>query len=97
MKTPDVPKGYIVAILCAVFALATAFGVPMSAEKQQAITNVVLVLAPVFVLATTWLHTTRAKNAESILKAKAVQAAADAHVAAAKAEATAAEVPAVGA
>lgn len=87
MKTPNVPVGFIVAILGAVFGLLAAFGVPMSADKQHAIENVVYTLAPIVVLASTWLHTTRAKNVDAIMRAKAVQAAADAKAAQAKVDA----------
>jgi sulfite exporter TauE/SafE len=89
VKTPDVPTGYIVALVGAIAAILTALGVPMSVEKQHAIEQAVEVIAPVMLLATGWLHTTRAKNVESILHAKALQAAAVAAAAAKAAQATA--------
>lgn len=93
MKTPSIPPGVIVAIVGAVAALLAAFGIPMSVEKQKAIEQAVEILAPVVIAATVYLHGVRAKNVESIMKAKAVQAAADVKSAQAKVDAAAEAAP----
>jgi hypothetical protein len=51
LATPDITTAQIIAVVGAVIALAVAFGLDISQEKQDAIRNLVLVLAPVLIAA----------------------------------------------
>lgn len=51
LKTPDVTPAQWGAIIAAIAALAAAFGLDISQDKQDAITNLVIVLAPIVILA----------------------------------------------
>jgi hypothetical protein len=51
LATPDITTAQIVAIVGAAIALAVAFGLDISQEKQDAIKNLVMVLAPVLIAA----------------------------------------------
>jgi hypothetical protein len=51
LKTPDITTAQIVAVVGAAIALAVAFGLDISQEKQDAIKNLVIVLAPVLLAA----------------------------------------------
>lgn len=69
MDTPNITKAQIVAVLGAVFGMAAAFGLPVGAETQSAITNLVTVLAPVLIAADAAIRHGRSRalsNPESI-------------------------------
>lgn len=51
LKTPDFTAAQAVAVVGAIIALAVAFGFDISQEKQDAIKNLVIVLAPVLLAA----------------------------------------------
>jgi hypothetical protein len=50
LKLPDITPAQIVAVVGAAIAVAVAFGAPIPKEAQDAITQLVIVLAPILVI-----------------------------------------------
>jgi hypothetical protein len=71
MKTPDMPGSFVAAIVGNIIAVAVAFGASLSPDQQKALLALSVTLGSVIVAAGTWLHTTRAKNADKITAANA--------------------------
>lgn len=61
LKTPDVTLVQIIAVLGAGFALAAAFGLDISQDKQNAIVQLVTVLAPIVIAADAVIRHGRAR------------------------------------
>src|SRR5437868_529807 len=62
LKTPDITTAQILAIAGAALGLVVALGVPLSDEKQHAITTLVTVLAPVLLGADAAIRHGRARS-----------------------------------
>lgn len=91
MKTPSITPAQIKAVVLALVGILAALGLPIGQEKQEAILRLVEILPTVLILADAVIRYGRASNAEAVLKAKAIQAAAEL---AAAPEKSAAEKPA---
>ena len=75
LKTPDITTAQIIAIAGAALGLVVALGVPLSDEKQHAITTLVTVLAPVLLGADAAIRHGRARSVGLAAAAAAATAA----------------------
>lgn len=63
MKTPDITLAQIVGLVAAVAAMAAAFGLDLTQQQQDAITNLVTVAVPLLFAADAFIRHGRAKVA----------------------------------
>jgi hypothetical protein len=73
MKTPDITKAQLLAVVQAVIGLVVAFGAPISDEQTQAIIQLCTALAVTLPLADAHVRNGRAQNAMAISSGKAVE------------------------
>lgn len=63
MKMPDITLAQIIAVIGAIFGLTAAFGLPVSQQVQDSITQLVTVLAPVLIASDAAIRHGRSKVA----------------------------------